>query len=906
MKIKFDKAYEPQLVEQVWYQRWQQAGCFHADADSTKDPFCIVIPPPNVTGSLHMGHALDNTLQDILIRYRRMRGYNALWMPGMDHAGIATQNVVEKQLESQGLSRETLGREKFVAAVWKWKEEYGGKILTQLQRLGASCDWRRQRFTMDAGLSTAVREVFVELYEEGYIYRGFYIINWCTRCHTALSDLEVEHEELPGRLYTIKYPLADSAKAFIPIATTRPETMLGDTAVAVHPDDKRYQRYIGKQLRLPLVDRLIPVIGDASVKQDFGTGALKITPAHDFNDFEIGKKHQLDSVSVMDEKGQIDCAQTRYHGMTVKGARKAVVADLKQHNLFMNDKAHPHMVGHCSRCESIVEPRVSRQWFVKMQGLAKTAIHAVRQGETEIIPRNWEKVYFDWLENIRDWCISRQLWWGHRIPVWYCEKCDATIVSKTDPKSCNQCSNKKLKQDDDVLDTWFSSALWPFSTLGWPEKTTELKTFYPTSVLVTGFDILFFWVCRMMMLGLKFMNDVPFRQVYLHALVRDSQGQKMTKSKGNVIDPLTLMDEYGTDALRFTLTALAIQGRDMSISHERIKGYRHFVNKLWNASRFVAISFENLRAKVDLTDRAKEPPKATTAADIWINSLLRETINQVNQAYEEMRFSDAAQQLYHFVWHQYCDWYIEMAKSSLIVADGANNEQLERAVATATNLVHTLDTILRLLHPIMPFVTEEIWQKLASLVGTQASDYLMLAPFPELAAAELNSEQQVQCSEIEFIKQVVTAIRTLKSENAIAPSRRVPVTFVDVKTEQAAVLKRHWQYVVNLALLEADPHFQATAAGAQQKGPVASSVVDGMQIVLPLGDLIDVDKERGRLEREISKLKQEWQRLDKKQKDREFLKKAPPEVVETQQKRFVQAEKDLQSLQAFLQRLTDG
>jgi valyl-tRNA synthetase len=918
MKIKFDKAYESKRVEQYWYERWIKAGCFKAQDSSNKPAFCLVIPPPNVTGSLHMGHALDETLQDILVRYKRMDGFNALWMPGTDHAGIATQNVVEKQLAARGTNREQLGREAFIEEVWRWKAESGGKIVEQLKRLGASCDWQRERFTMDEGLSKAVRHTFVELFEQGYIYRDNYIINWCPRCKTALSDLEVEHEELNGKLYTIRYPLLDS-KEFILVATTRPETMLGDTAVAVHPDDERYKKLVGKKIYLPLTDRQIPIVADESVKMEFGTGAVKITPAHDFNDFETGKRHQLPTISVMDESANMHVPGMRYHGMVAKAARKAVVEDLQLQELLVEEKPHPHQVGHCYRCKTVVEPRISKQWFVRTQELAKASISAVKDGRTKIIPQMWEKTYFEWMENIRDWCISRQIWWGHRIPVWYCQNCSEMTVSKQDPTQCSKCGNKKLSQDNDVLDTWFSSALWPFSTLGWPEKTAALKTFYPTTVLVTGFDILFFWVARMMMMGLKFMGDVPFRTVCIHALVRDAEGQKMSKSKGNVVDPLEIMDEYGTDALRFTLAALAVQGRDILLSEERINGYRHFVNKIWNATRFLAMNIESLQENFQITvEELKEYSEATgnkglSAADLWINHLLNKTVVEVRTAFDEMRFSDAANSLYQFVWHQFCDWYIEMSKSHLNVEVGAMTpEKRSAALSTAGNLVRGLDTILRLLHPLMPFVTEEIWQKLMTLTGGEENEFLMLAPFPRASAEKPSTSKESlepkEFIEIEAVKKIVTTLRTLKSENTISRAKRVEVFFVGATKEQQKLLSDHWHYVSDLAKLEPEqfsPELFINDAKAldQESGPLASDVVDGIQIFLPLGKLIDVDKERARLTRDIGKLEKDLEKLNGKLGNKEFVKNAPAEVVAEHREKSSQAQSELKSLQDFLKRL---
>ena len=639
------KAYEFKEVEKNCYAYWEQLGLFHADAKSVKSPFSIVIPPPNVTGQLHMGHALNNALQDILCRFKRLKGFEVLWMPGTDHAGIATQNVVERQLTQQGITRYELGREAFLERVWQWKEKYGGIIINQLKHLGASCDWERERFTMDDGLSMAVRQVFVALYEEGLIYRGKRMINWCPRCMTALANIEVEGEELDGHLYYVRYPLQNGDGGLV-VATTRPETMLGDTAVAVHPEDSRYAAYIGRKVILPLMERPLPVIADPYVDREFGTGALKITPAHDFNDFEIGRQHGLDLVQVISENGVMTEEAGPYAGLDRYACRRQIVKALEQGGFLVKIEDYKHRVGHCYRCKNVVEPMQSLQWFVSTQPLAEKAMAAVRNGETRIIPSKWEKDYFGWLESVEDWCVSRQIWWGHRIPAWYCQDCGELIVSLEYPTECSKCQGSSLEQDSDVLDTWFSSALWPFSTLGWPDKTPELETFYPTSVLVTGFDILFFWVARMMMMGLHFMKQAPFHEVYVHALVRDAQGQKMSKSKGNVIDPLVIMDQYGTDALRFTLTALAVQGRDVKLSEERIEGYRHFVNKIWNASRLVLMNLEENHQRREI------PARPEALMHRWMLSRLQRVKTEVEEALSNYHFNQYAQALYHFVWHE--------------------------------------------------------------------------------------------------------------------------------------------------------------------------------------------------------------------------------------------------------------
>ncbi|MCP4687516.1 MAG: valine--tRNA ligase, partial [Desulfobacterales bacterium] len=699
-----DKGYDPHGVESRWYAFWEEQQLFAASEESERKSYSIVIPPPNVTGVLHMGHALNNTIQDILCRYRRSRGDNVLWMPGTDHAGIATQNVVEKNLAAKGLDRHQLGREKFIEAVWEWREKYGSAIINQLKRLGASCDWGRERFTMDEGLSKAVRKVFVQLYQEGLIYRGDYIINWCHRCHTALSDLEVEHEEIEGNLYYIRYPFPDGASGLV-VATTRPETMLGDTAVAVNPDDKRFRDIGCDQVVLPLMDKTIPIIRDKYVDTDFGAGALKVTPAHDPNDFEIGERHGLPSLKVIGDDGVMTEAAGRFEGLDRFECREAVIEALKKEGLLEKIEPHPHSVGHCYRCKTIVEPNLSRQWFVKIKPLAEKAIDAVKEGETTIIPDTWTNTYNDWMYNIRDWCVSRQIWWGHQIPAWTCEKCEEVTVAMETPDKCPGCGSGDLVRETDVLDTWFSSALWPFSTMGWPDETPLLKTFYPTSVLVTGFDILFFWVARMMMMGIHFMGGAPFKDVYVHALVRDEKGKKMSKSKGNVIDPLTVIDQYGADAFRFTLAAFAAQGRDIKMSEKRVEGYRNFINKLWNAARFSLMHVGD--------DSGSIPSEGLSLPDRWILSRLNRATRTVAEAIETHRFNDAASAAYNFVWHEFCDWYVEAIKPILY-----DKEDASRKEKTLPVLRRTLHDILILLHPFTPFVTEEIWWKLPGTEGS--------------------------------------------------------------------------------------------------------------------------------------------------------------------------------------------
>jgi len=850
------KTYDPRPIEQKWYTHWDKEGFFHANEQSSSKPYSIVIPPPNVTGSLHMGHALNNTLQDILVRFHRMDGKNTLWLPGTDHAGIATQYVVEKELAKGKKTRKSLGREKFIERVWQWKKEHGGIIIGQLKRLGASCDWVRERFTMDEGLSRAVREVFVRLYEEGLIYRGDYIINWCPRCHTALSDLEVEYKETQGKFYFIHYPLKKGKKTLI-VATTRPETMLGDTAVAVNPDDERYRNLIGKEVLLPLVDRAIPVIGDEYVDKSFGTGALKITPAHDPNDFEVSSRHKLPIIKVMDESGRMNKNAGPYEGLERFACREKVVEDLTAQKLVKKVETYVHNIGYCYRCNEIIEPFLSKQWFVKTTPLAKPAIDAVKEGRTRIIPSVWEKTYFEWMENIRDWCISRQIWWGHRIPAWYCGVCGEVTVFAGEPQTCKNCGSKDLTQEEDVLDTWFSSALWPFSTLGWPTKSKDLETFYPTSALVTGFDILFFWVARMMMMGIKFMGEVPFRDVYIHALVRDAKGQKMSKSLGNVIDPLVMIEKYGTDAFRFTLASLAAQGRDIRLDEDIIEGYRHFANKIWNVARFVLLN---------LTDYSSDENLAAhySLADKWILSRVNQLTQDVRDALDEYRFNEAASFLYQFIWHEFCDWYVEFSKQEL----SNTNDKSSSRKATQQILLEVLNIILKLLHPFMPFITEEIWQKLPGNKGS-----IMISPLPKKNDLLINLPAE---EALEIIKAVVYHIRNIRGEMHIPPSQKIEAILFceDVKT--TGLLENYQNYLISLALLK-----NLTFSTSREKPhAAATAIVKGVEIFIPLEGLIDFGEEEKRLKKEIFKVEKEMAFVQKKLTNEDFLSKAPKEVVE--------------------------
>ncbi len=874
------KSYTFHELELYWYSFWKDRGYFRADVDASKPAFSIVIPPPNVTGQLHMGHALNNTLQDILCRYKRLKGFDVLWVPGADHAGIATQNVVERELGKEGLSRDQLGRAAFLDRVWVWKEKYGGIIFNQLKRLGASCDWSRERFTMDEGLSRAVRRVFVQLYEEGLIYRGKRMINWCPRCMTALANIEVEAEELDSHLYHIRYPL-ENGKGAVIVATTRPETMLGDTAVAVHPEDPRFSSFIGRNVILPLMNRPIPVIGDPYVEREFGTGALKVTPAHDFNDFDLSKKHSLDIVQVIAENGVMNEEAGRYAGLDRYACRKQVLEDLKAGGFLAKVEDYKHRVGHCYRCKNVVEPMLSLQWFVSTKPLAERAMDAVRQGETRIVPAKWEKDYFIWLENVEDWCISRQIWWGHRIPAWYCAECGEVTVAMEDPTACPRCGSERLEQEADVLDTWFSSALWPFSTMGWPDETAELKKYYPTSVLVTGFDILFFWVARMMMMGLHFMGKAPFRDVYVHALVRDAQGQKMSKSKGNVIDPLIMMDQYGTDALRFTLTAFAVQGRDVKLSEDRIEGYRHFVNKIWNAARLVLMNTEGAQEIAEL------PRKPDRLMHRWILSRLQRVIGEVDEALENYHFNQYAQSLYQFLWHEYCDWYLEMVKQDFY---GEDPDAKEIARATA---VRVLEQILILLHPVMPFVTEEIWQKLP-----QTSGSIMDAVLPKTDPERVDAQAE---EEMEVIMAVINGIRNIRGEMNVPPSTRVEVICLCENDSIKNLLNSHFGAIGDLARLA---RLDAGLVGEIEKPRFAASAITGkVEVYVLLKDILDFDSESNRLRKEIGKIEKELGFTQKKLSNEDFLGKAPPDVIEKEREKAARLGEKMEKLRRQNERI---
>ena len=897
-----DKTYQPQKIEDAVYGAWEEANAFAAGAPGREraKPYAVVIPPPNVTGSLHMGHALNNTLQDVLVRFERMRGRDVLWQPGTDHAGIATQMVVERQLmERQEPNRRAMGRDAFIKRVWQWKEESGNTIVGQLKRLGCSCDWSRLRFTMDEGLSRAVRKVFVDLYRAGLIYKDKRLVNWDPELLTAISDLEVEQIETKGHLWHLRYPIEGRPGEFIVVATTRPETMLGDTAVAVHPDDERYQHLIGKNVILPLVGRRIPIIADEYSDPEKGSGAVKITPAHDFNDFEVGRRHGLPMVNVLSPEGKLfldpnpDFTQgvepsaelkatiLEFNGVFRFAARKLIVHQLEAKGLMEKIEPHLHTVPHGDRSNAVIEPRLTDQWYVDAATLAKPAIDAVKRGQTTFVPKNWETTYFHWMENIQPWCISRQLWWGHQIPAWYGP--DGTIfVAEDEAGAATQAKEHygkpvTLERDEDVLDTWFSSALWPFSTLGWPDKTPELARYYPTDVLVTGFDIIFFWVARMMMMGLHVMDEVPFRDVYIHALVRDEKGQKMSKSKGNVIDPLDLIGNYGADALRFTLAAMAAQGRDIKLSSSRVEGYRNFATKLWNAARFAEIN-----QCVPLSDF--DPAAAKVTLNRWIAGESERTLAAVTEAIQGFRFNEAAGAIYHFIWHVYCDWYLELIKPILAGADQ------DAAAETRAMAAFVLDQALKLLHPFMPFVTEELWVKRAPAEGRPS--LLMLAPWPEHRGLE-NAQAD---AEIGWLIRFISEVRSVRSEMNVPAGAKVPLVVSGASDETRARVARHEETLLRLARLE-KIEFGASPHGAVQ------IVLDEAVLALPLAGIIDVDAESKRLKREIDKVGSEIRQLDAKLSNEKFVSRAPEHVVEEQRERKSEAEAIAAKLEQALKRL---
>jgi valyl-tRNA synthetase len=890
-----EKTFEPAEVEKRQYARWESAGAFAADPSSGAKPYTIMMPPPNVTGSLHMGHALTFTLQDILIRYHRMRGFDTLWQPGTDHAGIATQAVVERQLAAKGIvldrsgaargaaaNVKTIGREDFIAKVWEWKAESGGTITRQLRRLGASPDWPRERFTMDPGLSHAVRKVFVDLHKKGLIYRDQRLVNWDPKLHTAISDLEVQNPEVRGNLWHIRYPIKGEPDRYIIIATTRPETMLGDTAVAVHPDDPRYRDLVGKMIPLPLVGREIPIIADTYADPETGSGAVKITPAHDFNDFEVGRRHNLPRINIFDKSACVnENAPEAYRGLDRFEARKRIVADLEALGLVEKVEAHTHKVPHGDRGNVPLEPWLTDQWYVDAATLAAPAIRAVEQGDTKFVPEQWTKTYFEWMRNIQPWCISRQIWWGHQIPAWYGPD-DKIFVEMSEAEAAAAAKQQygkdvPLRRDEDVLDTWFSSALWPFSTIGWPEQTPELKRYYPGDVLVTGFDIIFFWVARMMMMGLHFMNDVPFRTVYIHALVRDERGQKMAKFKGNVIDPLDLIDKYGCDALRFTLTAQAAQGRDIKFSETRVEGYRNFATKLWNAARYAQMNQCAPDLKFD-------PAQCKQTVNRWIVGRTIDARQQVESALAAYRFNDAANALYHFAWGEFCDWYLEFTKP--ILSGGDAGAQSETRAATAW----VLDQLLHLLHPFMPFITEELWGQ-----NHAGADALMGAPWPKHDGLKID---EAAATELDWLIRAITAIRAVRSEMNVPPAAQLALQVRDAGAATQARLKTHRELLMRLARLNAIE----IAAGAPSKGAV-QVVVDEATFMLPLAGVIDVAREQARLQKEMEKAGSEISKWTAKLGNEAFVAKAPPEVIEEQRERLAEATASRAKLAAALERL---
>ena len=878
MKKELPKVYEPREVEGRVYEMWEKNGCFEGHRDPDKRPFTIVMPPPNVTGQLHMGHAMDCTLQDILIRFKRMQGYAALWVPGTDHAGIATQIKVEEELrKSEGLTRYDLGREKFLERVWDWKHKFGNRIVEQQKKLGASCDWSRARFTMDEGLSNAVRHVFVSLYNKGLIYKGSRIINWCPHCVTALSDAEVEYKEKPGHLWHIRYPIAGEEGRYVTVATTRPETMLGDTGVAVNPEDGRYRDIVGKKCILPLVNKEIPIVADAYVDMEFGTGCVKMTPAHDPNDFEVGLRHNLESIRVLDDNGKVVEGYGRYSGMDRYEARKAIVADLEEQGYLVKVEEHTHNVGTCYRCGTDVEPIISAQWFVKMEPLAREALRVVNDGEVKFVPDRFSKIYTNWMENVHDWCISRQLWWGHQIPVWYCDDCGHMTVSRQDPTVCEKCGSAHIQRDPDVLDTWFSSALWPFSTLGWPNESSEdFKYFYPTDVLVTGYDIIFFWVARMIFSACEHTGKPPFHTVFIHGLVRDDKGRKMSKSLGNGIDPLEMADQYGADALRFNLITGNSPGNDMRFYTERCEAMRNFANKIWNASRFLMMN---------LTIDRCELPGRLELEDKWILSKLNSVIPEVTENMERYELGVAAQKVYDFIWDSYCDWYIELTKTRL---QGEDEDSKLRAQQV---LCYVLTETLKLLHPFMPFITEEIWQALP-----HSGDYLMLQQWPQ-HRAELDFPEEEKA--MELIMDAIRGVRARRAEMNVPPSKKAQLT---VSTLERAVFEQGIPFLKRLAYAS-----DVTVEGVADAGSDDAMTAQGMvtvtthaaRLFMPLAELVDLEKEKARIEKELKKNRAELDKLEAKLGNPGFVNKAPAHVVEAEQDR---AEK----LRALLAKLEES
>jgi valyl-tRNA synthetase len=924
---QLSKQYTPRDVEEKWYKRWEENKFFHAEPNAKKKPYTVMIPPPNVTGSLTMGHVLNNSIQDVFVRWKRMCGCETLWMPGTDHAGIATQNVVEKSLAKEGMKRKDLGREKFLEHVWKWKEQYGGTIIKQLRKLGCSCDWERERFTMDEGLSEAVQEIFVRLYEKGLIYRGKYIVNWCPKDHTALSDDEVNNTEQQGNIWYLQYPVKEQGagsgeqREYITVATTRPETMLGDTAVAVHPKDERYVHLHGKHILLPLVNREIPIVVDDYVDPTFGSGAVKITPAHDANDFWVGERHKLPQINVFDESARLnENAPQKYQGLDRYECRKIILEDLQAGNFLVKTEEYKNTIGRCYRCDSVIEPYLSNQWFVKMKPLAEKALQVVKDGTIKFHPERWEKVYEHWMTNIRDWCISRQLWWGHRIPVWYCVgddhctlNCKAPIVSKTKPENCKHC-NSQMVQDEDVLDTWFSSWLWPFSTLGWPKENNELKYFYPSDTLVTGPDIIFFWVARMIMAGLEVMNVVPFRDVYFTSIIRDSQGRKMSKSLGNSPDPLNVIDEYGADALRFTILFLAPLGQDVRFAAEKCEIGRNFANKIWNAGRFLLMNQQQVMSSELRVTNLENEQLATRnlqlethldLADKWILSRLHSTIKDLSNALEHFEINQATKILYDFIWHDYCDWYVEMLKSRLY---GNESNEIKRIVLQRA--MYVFETSLRLLHPFMPFVTEELWQNFSMDHGAWSEEQganthrtshianrsIMVAEFPK--ANEKFIDNQIE-KDAWFMMEVVNAVRNIRGELNVPPSTEVNVMFRFINAERNSQVTTFEPYLKRLGKVgtiefisnEYKPKFSSSA------------IVDGEEFFIPLEGIIDMEKERERIEKEIARMQSLYESTSKKLENESFVSRAPKDVIEKEREKLTTFQQTVEKLKVSFENL---
>ncbi|MBY0315336.1 MAG: valine--tRNA ligase [Bdellovibrionales bacterium] len=882
--------YSPQEVEDRIYQWWMKKDYFRAEDKSTKIPFCIILPPPNVTGFLHMGHALDHTIQDVLIRWKRMSGYNALWVPGTDHAGIATQAVVEKLIyKEEKKTRHDYGREAFVEKIWQWKNTYGERIYEQMKKLGDSVDWDRKVFTLDEGVSQAVRKVFVQLYKKGQIYKGEKLVNWSSPLQSAISDLEVVHKDVKSSIWHIRYPI-DGSDEFITIATTRPETMLGDTAVCVHPEDERYAHLVGRPIIVPLALRKVPIIADAYVDKEFGSGALKVTPAHDFNDYELGKKHKLPFINILNKDGTLNDTVPKYAGLSVQEARKRILIELEEGGFLVKTEPISHSVGFCDRTGAVVEPFMSEQWFARMKDISAPARHAVENGSIQFEPEMWVKTYLHWMNNIQDWCVSRQLWWGHRIPAWNCSDCQHITVEEKDPTQCEKCGSKNISQEEDVLDTWFSSALWPFSTLGWPNKTEALKTFYPTDVLVTGHDIIFFWVARMIMMGVENMGDVPFRKVYVHGLIRDSDGRKMSKSLGNSIDPVELINESGADALRFTLMAQMATGKDLKFSMERLEGYRNFINKLWNATRF---SLQNMADMPDLKSYKAWNPNDFSTADKWLIYRTQEVTKEVDTALNEMRISDAANALYSFVWHELCDWYLEFSKPVLYKTEGQQKQMTQLVLA------QTLNRVVRLLHPFIPFVTEEIYQKLPN-----KGEACIIDDYPTVKndSAWLSLGSETAANEMKLVMEIITTLRNIRGENQIKPGLKMKTWVVPSDEQSQKIILHNQTEIMRLANLE---ELHAKPKDSLAKCAVAPLRLGDIHIdvIVPLEGLVDIEEEIKRLKKAIEKVNKDVQVINNKLGNEKFMKNAPADIVEKDQALLVELKSKITGMEASLKRL---